>query len=442
MDRFALLDLDDKPAPYVDTSPYVEEPTIETEPVQIPQVDTALSTWDAPVLNETARDLAAKESEVLARHGIGEGDLFYATGTALADVGHSTMERYADEYAALPSATEAVRALRETIAKEDRRDTICDLAGYRVDADGRLAAAAHVAGGKGVNIEPNAWKQLAAIAGSPNVNAGLSRRSHANRRVRARGPREDRSVFAIVSADEKRGYAVLDAPEVADLVLQGLRDVGQGDAKAEVKYDPESTRYRIRALVQAPVDIMAHRGVGRVHRVFLDVRGGDNGETSICGQMGVLRIRCLNASLAQTNGTAWSRIHRGSSEAIRAFVADMCGKWSVVAEEMRSLWARASAEHYLDSETGLALSPQEAITRLVGNGLLPTGGLTTEAAIDAYVAAWHEEEGVNSAAGVIMAIQRAAHETTWRTKWATDEIESAASGLLYQHVYTLDEVTA
>jgi hypothetical protein len=184
---------------------------------------------------------------------------------------------------------------------------------------------------------------------------------------------------------------------------------------------------------------MQHRGVGRVHRVFLDVKGGDNGETSISGAMGVLRIRCLNATLSQANGVRWSRRHVGDMRDIRQQIARAARQWSDVAGEMRDLWTRASAEFYLDSEGG-RLSVPEAITRLVANNLIPRGGLSAEDAVDAYVSAWREEESVHSAAGVIMAVQRAAHETTWKTKWSTDEIEESASGLLYQHNYVLNEV--
>jgi hypothetical protein len=95
-------------------------------------------------------------------------------------------------------------------------------------------------------------------------------------------------------------------------------------------------------------------------------------------------------------------------------------------------------EYYLDEDNETRLSPQEAIQRLVVAKLVPTAGLTQEEAIDRYVSAWNEEPGA-SAASVIMAIQRASHEATWRSKWADDEIESSATGLLYNHVLTLPE---
>jgi hypothetical protein len=408
--------------------------TEECAPVAAP-----VSTFEAPVMNETARDLANQESAVLKTLGIGASEQLFETGTALAQSGHDALQTYDREYNALPTVKTALEGFQATITAEQRRDAIRDLADYRIDADGKLAHVGKVAGGSGFALEPTAWRQLAQIAATQNINAGLSKRTRADRRVRIRG---EGSVFAIVSADPKRGYAVCDGPEVASYVERGLRDANMLDgSKCELKYDPESTRYKIRTVLQAPIEIAAHRGVGRVHRVFMDVSGGDNGETSIRGAMGALRIRCLNATLSQADGMTWHRRHVGDANQVRALVADMARQWSVVAREIQALWTKAGAEYYLSPEGGRLDAP-EAIRRLVAHGYVPTGGLSKEDATDAYLQAWGEEEGVHSTAGVIMAIQRAAHETTWKTKWSTEEIEEAASGLLYQNVYQLREVDA
>jgi hypothetical protein len=401
-----------------------------------------VSTFAAPVMNDTARTVAESESSVLASHGIGDSEQLFATGTALADVGHESLGLYAAEYNAFPSPQTAIGDFQEQIRAEERRDIVADLVGFRLDIDGKLAPTNRLAGGAGNTVEHVAWRQLIQAVETPNVNAGLAKRTRCQRRMRCRKDGDGRSVFAIVSSDPVRGYQVFDGGEVAELVMRGLHDAGMAkEAKCDLEYDPESTRYRIRTILQAPVDIMAHRGVGRVHQVFFDVKGGDNGETSISGAMGVMRIRCLNASLSQADAMRWSRRHVGNMSDIRHMVARAASKWTAVASEMRDLWARASAEWYLDAQGG-RLSVPEAIERLVGNGLIPRGGLSAEDAIDAYTQAWQAEEGVHSAAGVVMALQRAAHETTWSTKWATDEIEEAASGLLYQKNYVLDEVRA
>lgn len=421
----------------LDRAPCAIEPDI-TE--RTPTVPTSGS-FDAPTINEAARDLANLESETLAAHGIGASEQLFDTGTALMDIGHENLERYEQEYRALPPPSTAIADLKATIEGEARRDEIVDLTKYRIDAEGRLAPHTTLAGGP-LRVEETAWRQLTAIAGQ-NVNAGLHSRTSAVRRVRTRAVGDKgRSSYAIVSSDKVRGYSIFDANQVADLVMSGLRDARLLDgAKCEVKYDAATTRYKIRVILQAPIDIAAFRGVGRVHRVFMDVCGGDNGMASVEGHCGALRVRCMNASLSQAVGTTWSRIHKGNPNDIQALVGRMGGQFAAVARDMSDVWSRAAGNYYLDSDGG-RLSPREAITRLVAHGYVPTNGLTPEAATDMYMAAWRAEESPESADGIIMAIQRAAHETTWRTTWGTEDTEEAASNLLYQKVYTLAEVSA
>ncbi len=253
-----------------------------------------------------------------------------------------------------------------------------------------------------------------------------------------------RSAFATVSASSNKSYAVLDAPEVADLMLAGLKDANalQG-VKADITYDASTTHWQIKAIVGAPVDIMGHRGVGRVHSLYLAVSGADNGTERIRGSGGALRVRCMNCtkSLAKIDGLNWSKVHKGDVSEIRAQVAAMPAKFGALLADLRSVWAQASAQYYLD-EDGARLSPTEAITRLVYSDLIPDGGVGHETALAYYLQAYAAEDHPTSAAGIVQAIQRAAHESTWRTKWSTVEIEESASALLYQPQYTLGAIEA
>lgn len=296
------------------------------------------------------------------------------------------------------------------------------------------------AGGKGVVIESQAWSQLTGGVGQ-NVNAGLAklgtRADAVNRVVRARTVGGERSAFAIVS----ERYAACDAPAAMDLLLGGLRDAGiAAAARAEVTYDAPSTAWAIRAILQAPIDVPAFAGVGRVHQVFVDLRGADNGTSSIRGKLGAIRIRCLNASLSQATGLTMARRHVGDVASLRSAIAAIPAQFGKLATEMRSIWSAAAANWYLDADGG-NLSAPEAIARLVAHEYLPTCGATEAEAVDRYVAAWRAEESPHSAMGVVMAVQRAAHEG-WSTRWASDEIEAAASTLLYRHVNVLSQATA
>lgn len=252
-----------------------------------------------------------------------------------------------------------------------------------------------------------------------------------------------REIFGIVSSDSTRGYTVFDGPQVADLVARGLRDVGMlSGTKCEIKYDAPTTRYQIRAIVPAPVEIPDHRGVGRLSSLYLDIQGRDDGMGRISGGIGAIVFRCMNASLAQTEGSTWSRVHKGNLNEIRALVTGMIGSFGSVARDLQNVWTRAAANHYLDSETGLALSVPEAIERLIASEQIPTGGMDPAVALDYYRAAWRAEGSPASAAGVVDTLTRAAHESTWRTSWACPEIEAAASDLLYQSNYRLASIEA
>jgi hypothetical protein len=293
-----------------------------------------------------------------------------------------------------------------------------------------------VAESKGVAVEPHAWSQLVSGVGA-NVNAGLSRLADrkVERRVRARTVAGDRSIFAFVGTGE-RGYTVCDVTEASDLLLAGLADAGLADgARCEIDYDAASTSWKIRAILQAPIDIPAHAGVGRAHQIFADLTGADNGSQRIKGQIGCIRIRCLNASLSPTQGFSFSKVHRGSVDSLRTAVSQIPQMFAPLASEMRDVWARAAVSHYQGTDGG-SLDAPEIIARLVRGEYLPTCGATEESAIERYVSAWRAEESPASAMGIVMAAQRAAHEG-WSTRWASDEIEESASKLLYQHVSVL-----
>jgi len=416
--------------------------SISVPAIMLPDVpeDDNIGDWGAPSVNERCADLVSQESTVLADGGIdtSTSELLFDAGTRLADIGHDTLKADDAAYKALPMTDVALAALKATITAEARKDTKVNLVDFRVDADGKLARKEHATGGKGVAIEHTPWRQLQALAEGPNVNAGLSTRKHADRRVRARTIEGKRSVFAIVSANASKGYTVCDAGTVADLVSSGLKDAGMlSGSRTEVTYDQPTTRYKMRTILQAPIDIPAFRGVGRVHQLFLDVWGADDGMASIEGLTGAMRIRCMNATKSLAEGASFSKVHKGDLNEIRRLVSGLTRQFGTVAKSLSDVWMRASAEYYLDSESGARLSPQEAITRLVVNGLVPTGERTEEQAIDRYVAAWRAEDSPSSAAGIIMAVQRAAHESDWGSKWATDSIESTAAEMLYQPVYTL-----
>jgi hypothetical protein len=130
--------------------------------------------------------------------------------------------------------------------------------------------------------------------------------------------------------------------------------------------------------------------------------------------------------------------HVGGFENLKASLSAAISNAGQAIDNVRSAWAFAAGNHFLDEE-GESLAVEETIRRLVYGEYIPLGGLSEEEAVENYLRAWKAEE-VYSAQGIIMAVQRAAHEGAWRAKWADEDIEEAASKLLYARVLTLPAV--
>lgn len=426
---------------------------------------------DASEVSEASAQLAEAEAQLVREFGFkaSDGDLFFVKGTKLWDVGIAASKKHAAEYAKLPTIEQAASQLSTTIAAEQRRDRVIEPAKWTVDREGllRLDPEAGPNGeqvnGIAVQVNSTAWTQLGSLqstlveplpppwdpnyetakaardalpkelikaweAPRGNVNAWIDHvKGERKMRVRNAPDGTGRQAFAMVS----KKYAPYDG----DACLRDLAKALPG-VKCELRYNPENTETRVRALIQAPIDIPAFVGVGRVHQAGIEFRTRDDGMGSLSGRGFLVRVRCKNHSLATEQATKIKRRHVGTQADLVAELQGLLGTIPTMIEKLRELWSNAAAHHYLDTD-GTPLSVQEALTRLIVNEHIPTGGLKLDDAVENYMSAWRAEESPTSAAGIMMAVQRAAHEGSWRTKWATDEIEEAASKALYQPVYVL-----
>jgi hypothetical protein len=442
---------------------------------------------DGIVVSAQVRDLAAKEHEVAKGLGLAKGDLdeglFFQAGTKLWDIGEENLRAYAAQYQALPTLAEASEQHAATLKAEDRKDNTITLSTWRVDAEGKLRAVEKQADGTVVYGKPaiaissqamsqiqgyypydralargraanksvaaqakaeearQKWPSDKPLPAAPtNVNGWLgalvdAKGKPTQHRLRARTHRGQREIFGVFSSS-KRGYQTYDT----DRMLAEAAKLQPG-LRVDMKYDADTTRMTARCIAQAPIDIPAFVGVGRVHQIGFDLRSADDGSMSLQVQPFLIRVRCKNASLVHTEGRRTAFRHVGSFKSLEDGLRTALEQAAKGVDEMRSLWARAAAEHFLDSETGAQLSVQETFSRLIAGEYIPTAGQSDAEALDRYMSAWRAEESPHSAMGIIMAMQRAAHESTWETKWAQEEIEESASNLLYQNVYTLDAVT-
>ncbi len=414
-----------------------------TQPMRAAAPMSTNGGWDLGV-SEHAATLVKSERAIATEFGFAhdDGKLFFEAGTHLADVGMDAARAFAAEYAALPTIADASERHTATIAAELRIDRVINPSQWRLNLDGRLYNTSDAS--KSALVSDTAWSQFTqlqneivnapAATNAPrgNVNAWISQvPATVERKARVRTLDGSREIFAVVS-NAKRGYTAYDSDKA-------LRDLARAmpDTRCTIEYDAATTRMRARAVIQAPIDVGAFVGVGRVHRAGVQFTTRDDGMMSLTGQAFIERIRCKNHTLVMEKLGSFRRKHTGTYEQLQAQIATLVGNMPQMIDALKSLWSRAAAEYYLDSETGANLDAPEAIARLVTHGHLSTGGLGNSEAIDAYTNAWRAEECPHTAAGIIMAVERAAHETTWRTRWSTDEIEEQASTLLYQNVYTL-----
>lgn len=481
-DRASLIELDLPTAAAAAPAPSVRQRirTVVAPPVAAPAPAPAPN----PEVSTQARNLAAAEMAVAAQYGlhkggVDDGGLFFEAGTKLWDVGDANLKAYQAEYQALPTLREAAATLAATIAAEERQDRLEPLAGFRLDIRGKLRVVEPVDDGlvfgrRAIAVSAQAISQIQGLyphdrklgrgkagrdaaggskaraqwpsdrplpAAPANINGWIGdlvtrdTKTQAvaptSYRLRTRTHRGQREVFGVFSGS-KRGYVPFDA----DKLLAQAADL-QPDLRVTLSYDADTTRTKARCIAQAPIDIPAFTGVGRVHQIGFDLITADDGSSSLECRPFLIRVRCKNASLVQVQGKRTAFRHVGTYEGLRASMQTALVNASEGIAAMRDLWTRAAAEYFLDEETGAKLGVEEAFERLIAGEYIPTGGLPADEALDAYLAAWRAEDSPRSAMGIVMAMQRAAHETSWASKWAEDEIEASASQLLYQPVYQL-----
>lgn len=449
-----------------------------TTPTTAPTLTLSQTDDDSTDVSEASAQLATAEADIARQYGFkaDDGELFFVKGTKLWDVGLAASKEHAAEYAKLPTVEGAASKLATIIAGEQRRDRVFAPSEWRLDVAGKFKPLAEQTietkngpvtaqpDALAVQLNPTAWSQLGQSQASlveplpapwdsgyeaakahratlapellkawseprGNLNAWLGHVTTERKgRVRNAPDGTGRQMFAVVS----KRYQDYDG----DACMRDLARALPG-TKCDLRYNAETTETRARIYVQAPVDIPSFVGVGRVHQAGIEFKTRDDGMSSLSGRGFLVRVRCKNHSLTTENATKIKRRHTGTQADLVAELQGLLGTIPQMIDDLRALWSNAAANYYLDTD-GTVLSVEEAITRLITNEHIPTGGLGIDGAIANYMSAWRAEDSPTSAAGIMMAVQRAAHEGSWKTKWATDEIEEAASKALYQPVYVLN----
>lgn len=176
-------------------------------------------------------------------------------------------------------------------------------------------------------------------------------------KLRTREARND--IYAILSPT----FGVADAPAVMDQILDAMPT----DAKGTWSYNPETTRWELRAEIWTPTPVAEH-SVGEVINGFISMSARDNGTGRFKGGGGIICLRCLNASVYSA-GETLSRVHRGNK--VMFDVANMIQKSKKAIDALCVAWGKAR-EDEIAVPTGLTL--EQAIPGLF-RSLLKEGDL-------------------------------------------------------------------
>jgi hypothetical protein len=313
-----------------------------------------LSTFEAPVSDDAARERIEAQHAALAQAGVkvDAGRQLYATGTRMADIGYKNQAARALEHSDKRPVRDAVDALVTAIQAEQREDveTTAGALGDALTINGALAfhgmklreqavrgllarmespALRYVLGVRDRMADPEAQPEHKAMDKAALLDV-LQRecRRFSGLPIKLRTRKGLGDIFACVSPD----YSPADAPDVLADVIAARPD----DARATFSYDPTTTTWEMRASVFTPTPV-DEQAVGEPFEGFVSFGSRDNGTRRLTSGGGILLIACLNASTYTADSQSVSRVHRGkiltdlrtmSHEATRAIHA-LCQSWGV-----------------------------------------------------------------------------------------------------------------
>jgi len=376
----------------------------------------------------------------------------YAMGTPVNQVGIDNYKASRTEYENLPLAEEVAESISQKIASEHRLDIEQELIDTTYDVENILYSS------EGNGYIPSSWalKQLiersrpqtgihheaaikaASYASDPQcpdwmrkdivdhyTNHALKNKKAISVVLRTRDPiylsseNEDfKQLFAVVSNRYNRDC---DADVIAKMMARKVEESGV-PAKAEAMYDGQRFRMTIwyHSDIKTPV-------AGELFKAGVIIESADDGSRGISITPTVWRNLCLNFIILDKATQTVKLTHLRSdlyndiSEAINSAVAKVSG--------FGEIWTKANKDEIVDSIYD-NYDATHVFEALVKQGHVKITGCDKQEMVDRLCAAWVKEPGYTKAA-IVNAITRAAHENSWRSPWATTELEEQAGELLY-----------
>ena len=426
--RFALLDLDDKPP-------------ASLAPPTPPLVDPNL-------VRLTASEAAAKA----AGFGVVATPL---RGLMLIDAGVANYNESRKEVESWPEALPAAHAHASLIAKELRVDKDAELPALKMLPDGRITR-----NGNGIYpVSGYALRDLARVLEIPGGASYLpaipapDRADHLNRlhfpaafrrdaraseaqhrevlvprtgKVRTRMNRDTtREIWAVVGSRYK--------PFDSDEFVSAFAEACPPGARVEIKYD--GYRTRVQALWHSKEAGESHR-VGEVYKAGLAAETADDGSAAATFWSIVYQSLCVNLTTATLRKQRGRQRHIVDAATFRDVTREAVGQCGRDVTYWREAWNDATVDNVLNRYS--LTDPEDVIAGLVYAKAVWVPGVKPEDLIERLKRAWDFSPGYTKSA-FVDAVTRAAHTESWQDPWTVEALQDTAGDLLYAQVWQVPE---
>jgi hypothetical protein len=419
-------------------------------------LETNLTYADQIIVRDTQEECAKKTAL-----GFPDVDYVYAPGHKLAASGEHALQLSRQSWEKSPLVCELAELAKAHIKAEEREDLIAPLAEIRMDDLGRISR------GKGkLSLERPAAAQLLTallpdgsrgcgyLLGCPpglradNVNywreeqarraveAQASRPAGKARladfldktvllRTRKQRPGAARSVFAALGEH----YPRVDADKLAAVV--GEECNGKG-ARGAYTYD--GLKSRLDAIWHLPEAAFSGMRVGKSYKAGVTVRGEDSGRGCVTVQAVVWDAVCVNLTTVEREIDVASLVHKGKAEDILAEVRKAIRQAEDRIHDFVDVWAEAE-RHAVVGESWHRGDIEPVFARLLEKDLIPTPvGMDQKSMLLRLRRAYWSRDVAPTVKGIADAVTQIAHADAWKSPWATDDLQTAAGSLVWNHV--------
>ena len=212
-----------------------------------------------------------------------------------------------------------------------------------------------------------------------------------------------------------------------DAITRELIDCLPADGRVQIVYD--GFRYRIDCFWHTPHDEI---GVGEIFELGLRGAFADDGTRAINFDSVFYQARCRNLTRITHTKKGLNRRHVGKD--LLELVKDAIGGINRDFQAFLPAWQAASLENVLERYN--CDLPEEVFRGLVASKSVWIANVKPEEMVERLKRAWDLDPGYSKRA-IINAVTRAAHENTWPSQWATDELEAQAGQLVYAKVWNV-----